>query len=86
MNLHLSHFYKMLLLVALIFITFFTQKTVTLIVGNQFYSCSSNYRTLYDLSRHSPVPFTSFQSPGRIQNQIIREGMTIHLKNDSHVP
>lgn len=86
MNLKPPTFYKILLLLSLIFTSFITQKTVTLVIDSHFYSCSSNYRTLYDLSRNSPFPFSSFQMQDRIQNMIIHEGITIYMRNDLNVP
>ncbi|MCE5223564.1 hypothetical protein LLG10_05165 [bacterium] len=86
MKLQLHFFYKILLLFALFICAFSTQKTVTLIVGTSFYSSSSHYRTLYDLSKHAPFPFSKLQTARIIPQQKLYEGLTIQWNEPLNEP
>ena len=78
--------YKVVLLFLLLFLHFTSQKTVTLIVGTNFYSSSSHYRTLQDLSKRAPFPFSKMQSIRGAHNQTLYEGMIVRWEDYSNEP
>ena len=86
MKLQMLFFYKIVLLLALFICAFGTQKTVTIIIGTSFYSSSSHYRTLHDLSKHAPFPFSNLQTPQTYSQQKLYEGLTIQWNEPLNDP